>query len=372
MKKIKILFILDIIGGGGAQRVVTNILKFIDMSIFKVELVVLNMVGDYMDSLPDNIVFHNMKIRRTRYSMISLSRVINKVKPQIIFSTLPEIDSAAYIAVKLSALSPKIVFRSSNFLSTYLVELPVYTRFFSLLAYRYADKIISSTEEMRIDMHKNFNIPLSKIKVIPNPIDIEIIEKKSIEPINDPLFQMKSLEKYPIIIAMGRLSKQKGFSYLLRAFKIVREKLKARLVILGEGEMKNELENLAKNLNISNDVFFIGFKSNPYKYLSHANLFVLSSLWEGFPNALVEAMVCGTPVISTNCSSGPKEIITSGVNGLLVPTENIDELAKAIFEVLTNKKLSERIAGRAIEKVKRFDVKKIIPEYENLFINILN
>jgi glycosyltransferase involved in cell wall biosynthesis len=371
MKKIKILFIIDLIGEGGAQRVVTNILKFIDLSIFKVELAVFNMVGNYINSLPDNIIFHNMNIRRSRYSMISLSRVIKKVKPQIVFSTLPAIDSAVYIAVKLSACSTKIVFRSPNFLSTYLFELPVYTRLFSLLAYRYADKIISSTEEMRIDMYNNFNLPLSKIKVIQNPIDIKMIEKKSIEPINNTLFQMKSLEKYPIIMTMGRLSKQKGFPYLLRAFKIVREKIKSRLVVLGEGELKNELENLAKNLNISNDVSFIGFKSNPYKYLSRANLFVLSSLWEGFPNSLVEAMVCGTPVISTNCSSGPKEIITSGVNGLLVPTENTEELAKAILEVLTNKKLSKMIAGGAIEKAKEFDVKKIIPEYENLFINIL-
>jgi len=302
MKKIKILFIIDFLGGGGAQRVVSNILKFIDRSIFKPELAVLTMVGDYMNSLPNNIIFHNMNIRRSRYSMISLSRVIKKVKPQIIFST---------------------------------------------------------------------NMPPDKIKVIPNPIDIEMIEKKSIEPINDPLFQMKSLEKYPIIMAMGRLAKQKGFSYLLRAFKIVRDKLKARLVILGEGEKKNELENLAQNLNISTDVSFIGFKSNPYKYLSHANLFVLSSLWEGFPNAIIEAMACGTPVISTNCSSGPKEIITSCVNGLLVPPENPEEMAKAILEVLTNKKLSEKIVEAGSKKVNEFDIKKIMSAYENLFIDVI-
>lgn len=371
MKKIKILFIIDFLGGGGAQRVVSNILKFIDRSIFEPELAVLTMVGDYMNSLPNNIIFHNMNIRRSRYSMISLSRVIKKVKPQIIFSTLPEIDSAVYIAVKLSACSTKVVFRSPNFLSTYFFEVPVYTRFFSLWAYRYADKIISSTEEMRTDMYNNFNMPPDKIKVIPNPIDIEMIEKKSIEPINDPLFQMKSLEKYPIIMAMGRLAKQKGFSYLLRAFKIVRDKLKARLVILGEGEKKNELENLAQNLNISTDVSFIGFKSNPYKYLSHANLFVLSSLWEGFPNAIIEAMACGTPVISTNCSSGPKEIITSCVNGLLVPPENPEEMAKAILEVLTNKKLSEKIAEAGSKKVNEFDIKKIMSAYENLFIDVI-
>jgi glycosyltransferase involved in cell wall biosynthesis len=144
------------------------------------------------------------------------------------------------------------------------------------------------------------------------------------------------------------------------------------LIILGRGDKKEELKNLARNLNIDEYVTFLGFQSNPYGLVARSNLFVLSSLWEGFPNALIEAMACRIPVISTDCSSGPKEIITSGVNGLLVPVGDVDILADAILKVLTDKELSNKIAKNGRKRVMDFEAKKVVREYEKLFISTMH
>ncbi len=372
MKRIKVLFVIDLVGGGGAQKVVTNILKIINKKRFKPELALFTNKREFTYKPQTNIKCYNLNVTRTRYSIFPLVRLIKKTKPSIIFSTLSRIDSTVNLALKISRINSILILRSSNFLSTYLKENPFFTSLLSRCSYKNCDVIVASTYEMAKDMESNLNLHPKKIKVIHNPIDLETIKKMSRESLNNKLFKEKCSENNPLIIAMGRLAKQKGFQYLLKAFKIVRNEFPSKLVILGKGEKKKNLVDLVKNLGISKDVVFLGFQSNPYKFIANSDLFVLSSLWEGFPNALVEAMACGTPVVSTNCSSGPKEIITTGVNGLLVPPENSEELAKAILEVLTNKKLSEKIVEAGSKKVNEFDVKKIVPEYENLFINVLN
>lgn len=372
MKKIKILFVLDSLGLGGAQSVILNILKYIDRNKFNAELAFFDSEGDYMDNLPEDITYHDLNAVRTRYMIFSLTRLLREIKPQIIFSTLFKVNAAINVAVKLAGLSPKVILRSSNFLSSKFRVEPFYTNILARWANRNANSIVATTEEMRSDMYENFHIPFNKIKVIYNPVDIKFVDEMSHKSIKDSSFEINSRKNYPLIISMGRLANQKGYSYLLRAFQMVRNKLPARLVILGRGDKKEELENLARNLNIDEYVTFLGFQSNPYGLIARCDLFVLSSLWEGFPNALIEAMTCGIPVISTDCSSGPKEIITSGVNGLLVPVGNVNILANAIISVLTDKKLSNKIAKNGRKRVMDFEAEKVVKEYEKLFISTMN
>lgn len=372
MKKIKILFVLDSLGLGGAQSVILNILKYIDRNKFNAELALFTLEGDYMNNLPEDITYYDLNSVRTRYMIFSLIRLLREIKPQIIFSTLLKVNAAINIAVKLAGVSPKVIIRSSNFFSSKFRDEPFYTNILSRWANRNADSIVATTEEMRSDMYKNFSIPLNKIKVIYNPVDIKFIDEMSRKPIEDSSFEINSRKNSPLIISMGRLTDQKGYSYLLKAFQIVRSNLPAKLVILGRGDKKEELENLAGNLNIDKFVIFLGFQSNPYRLMARSDVFVLSSLWEGFPNALIEAMTCRVPVISTDCSSGPKEIITSGVNGLLVPVGNENILADAILRVLTDKKLSNKIAENGRKKVLDFEAKKVVREYEKLFISAMD
>jgi glycosyltransferase involved in cell wall biosynthesis len=367
MKRIKILFVIDLIGGGGAQKVTTNIIKFINKSIFEVELALFTYKREFIYKPQLNIKYHNLKVKRTRYSILPFVHLLKKIKPSIIFSTLSRIDSTVNLALKISRINAKLILRSSNYLSIYLKENPFFTSFLSYWSYKNCDIIVASTYEMKKDMENNLNLNPDKIKVIHNPIDIEIIKRMSNESVNNDLFKEKDLENKPIIIAMGRLSKQKGYPYLFKAFKIVKNKLPSKLVILGKGESKEYLEDLVKDLGISKDIIFLGFQSNPYKYIANSDLFILSSLWEGFPNAIVEAMACGTPVVSTDCPSGPKEIITSGVNGILVPTRNPKALANAILKVLMDRDLSFKLVKAGRDRANDFKVKRIVGKYEELF-----
>ncbi len=141
----------------------------------------------------------------------------------------------------------------------------------------------------------------------------------------------------------------------------------SRLVILGDGGKRSNLEKLARQLGIERQVTFLGFQTNPFKYLARSDIFVLSSLWEGFALVIVEAMACGIPVISTRCPSGPDEIITDGVNGLLVPVADETALAEAILRLLKDKKLAVKLAQAGTKRAEDFAITKIIKQYEAIF-----
>ena len=174
-------------------------------------------------------------------------------------------------------------------------------------------------------------------------------------------------ENIPLITVCGRLTSSKNYPLLLKSFAIIQREIKARLLILGEGEKRKSLEDLVDKLGIQDKVMFLGFQKNPFKYIAKSNIFVLSSSWEGFSIVIVEAMACGVPVISTRCPSGPDEIITDEVNGLLVPVANVDAMAQAILRLLKDESLSNRLAEAGKKRAKDFKVEKMVAEYERLF-----
>jgi glycosyltransferase involved in cell wall biosynthesis len=153
------------------------------------------------------------------------------------------------------------------------------------------------------------------------------------QPVSHPWFEQNRL---PVILAVGRLTKAKDYPTLFRAFSLVRQVRPAKLLILGEGEERSNLERLAIELGIQNDVSMPGFVDNPFAFMAKASVFVLSSAWEGFGNVLVEALACGCPVVATDCRSGPREILDNGRYGRLVPVGDHEALAKAILETLDN------------------------------------
>ena len=169
-----------------------------------------------------------------------------------------------------------------------------------------------------------------------------------------------------MILAAGRLHVSKDFPTLLRAFSLVRKEIPSRLVILGEGEKRKELEDLAQELGIRKDHDLPGFVENPYKYMKHATVFVLSSQWEGFGNVLVEAMACGCPVISTDCPSGPREILRDGEYGVLVPPKDSEKLAQGILRVLENQDLRRELSEKGKKRALDFTVDRAVEEYVKL------
>jgi glycosyltransferase involved in cell wall biosynthesis len=171
-----------------------------------------------------------------------------------------------------------------------------------------------------------------------------------------------------IIVGMGRFSREKGFDLLLRAMSRVRAP--ARLLLLGEGRAEEKLRKLAKELGISEKVEFLGFRKNPYPVLRDATVFVLPSRYEGFPNGLAEAMALGVPCIATRCRTGPEELIADGENGLLVPVEDPETMARAIDRLLGDPELRERLGASARKSVQTYNSGEIVRQYEFLIESV--
>ncbi|MED4476082.1 glycosyltransferase [Oceanobacillus caeni] len=231
---------------------------------------------------------------------------------------------------------------------------------------------ISFYNEAKENLVKRYKIKPEHVKVIYNPIDLEnirqSIENGSVKKEHFSLFK----DDRKTIITAGRLVKQKDQKTLIKAFEKVNQTVNADLVILGEGELDNELKKLAKDLSIHDRVHFIGFQHNPYIFFEKADLFVLTSIHEGFGHVIAEALATGTPVISTNCQSGPKEVLDDGKYGLLTEVGNVEELAGKMLKILSmNEEELLQIQEKGYERAADFDARNIVKQYEDTFMEVI-
>lgn len=222
--------------------------------------------------------------------------------------------------------------------------------------YRQLDGIVAVSHGIAEDVRRISDIPFSQIRVAHNPVVTKQLHQRAELPVDHPWLLQQEI---PVILGIGRLTKQKNFELLINAFTLVRANRPAKLIILGDGSRKKKLKKQTEKLGIAGDVDLFGFNPNPYSMLHHASLFVLSSNWEGSPNALTEALAVGCPAISTDCPSGPREILQEGIYGPLVPMDDKKAMARAILEVLDNP-LSGEVLQTATEK---FTVENSAREY---------
>jgi glycosyltransferase involved in cell wall biosynthesis len=227
--------------------------------------------------------------------------------------------------------------------------------------YRQADGVVAICNEMRSEISTVRKISLDQIQVIYNPILISEIRRKGNESSGHEWCDKATA---PIVLAVGRLQRQKDFATLLRAFQLVRLRQNAKLILVGEGEQREFLEKLARDLNIQEDVDMPGFSANPYAYMARASVYVLSSLFEGLPNALLEALAIGVPIVSTDCKTGPGEILRGGLDGHLVPVQDHVTMARVIEECLRspNRGLPSK------ESLERFELRSVTSQYLKLLL----
>lgn len=229
-----------------------------------------------------------------------------------------------------------------------------------------ANAIVPVSKELKEIFNKDFKIPNNKIIPIYNSIDVEKIQKKAQEKVDDfeEVFNDKNIMKF---ITVGRLSGEKGHRYLIEAYsKVIKEIPNSRLFIIGEGPLRRQLEELITVKELKKYVILLGSVKNPYNYISRANIFVLPSLHEGLPYVLLEALACKTPIISTDCKTGPKEILENGEYGLLVNTADSNDLANKMIQLAKDKTAREVFSKRSAQQVKIFDNKKFTDNWVNL------
>lgn len=345
-----------------------NIIKYLDRKKFEIHIALIRKEEEFAHFLFSDAKVYNLNCTSTRYAIFKLVKVFKESSPDLIFSTLTYVNELIYVCSKFSKKLPPVVMRSAVVESRNIGNENVFIRLLVKKAYKFAKKIIVMTKMMKNDFVENFGVNQDKISVIPNPVDISLINKLKTEHVEHGW--LVSDRKFPVITAMGRLTEQKGFEFLIKVFAKVVKKSPAKLIILGKGRLKSKLEKMVRNLGLEENVYFAGFENNPYRYIARSDLFVLSSFFEGFPNALVEAMACGVPVISTDCPSGPSEIITTELNGILTPVGEADRIGNAICRVLDDVNLRNRLSENAVVRAKNFDIRKTIPLYEKVFTGV--
>jgi len=356
-----IAFFIPSLGGGGAERMFLNLANEFRQRGLPVDLVLVRKEGPYLKKVAEGVNIVDLGASRVLFSLIPLIKYLVKQRPRVFIASMEHANVIAILAKFLARAKTKVIIRVANTLSISLQETKGYRRplrlYGTILFSRFADEIVAVSKGVADDFAKIARIPRERIRVIYNPtVTREILcqsPKHRVQNTNRTQNREQKKQTYTIL-GVGRLHPQKDFETLIRAFAKVRENINAKLIILGEGEKRKELKELVKELNLREDVKLPGFVDNPYNYMADADVFVLSSRWEGLPNALIEAMACGTPVVSTDCPSGPREILEDGKYGKLVPVGDVNMLAKAILETLENpidpKKLQERAKYFSVEK----------------------
>lgn len=370
MGKINVLFFIYQMGGGGAARTLLNIMNNLDRERFSVTLVTLNFEGSYEGEVEKDIRFIKLQTKRLSRSIFSLARIIKQENIDLVFSTIPRVNTIAIVANRLSLSKAKNVVREADNLGgSFVVNLQLLG--FGVV-YKFAHQIVSLSEGVKENLVRRYKIRGSRIQVIYNPVDLQRIADKMDHGIMEPKHEELFHTGDRVIITAGRLVPQKDQRTLLQAFAKVNEQTKSKLILLGEGPLKEELQQEAARLEVADRVHFLGFQSNPYVYFKHADVFVLSSIHEGFSHVIAEALATGTPVVSTNCKSGPEEVLDKGKYGFLCKVGDVDEMANKIQHVLTlSPEQRASLIERGLERVQDFDAKQIVKQYETLFLHTL-
>jgi glycosyltransferase involved in cell wall biosynthesis len=331
----KVAFFLPSLEGGGAERVCVTLAGAFLHQGLAVDFVLGKKTGQLLDDIPAGAGLIDLASRRTLTALLPLAAYLRKENPFALIAAPDHANLVAIWAKLLASSQTRVLISCHNQMSIAIqnsrkIQEKKYPLLLHLF-YRQADALVAVSQGVADDLACVARIPREKIKSIYNPFPVDEIVCLGSQLPSHPWF---GLGKTPVVLAVGRLTAQKDHSTLLRAYAALRSRRPVRLVILGEGEERARLLALADELGIRSDVDLPGFTDNPYSYMTHCRVLVLSSIWEGFGNVLVEALACGTQVVSTDCPSGPAEILENGTYGRLVPVGDVKAMAKAIESAL--------------------------------------
>jgi glycosyltransferase involved in cell wall biosynthesis len=330
-----------------------------------VDLVLVKAQSEHLRNLSPRVNVVKLKASHTFGSALGLASYLRRARPAALLAAKDRAGKVAVVARRLAGVQTRVVFRIGTTLSAALEGKNILRKWLwyvpMRLVYPKADGIVAVSRGVAHDLARITGLPEERFHVIPNPVITLRMQELAQEEVAHPWFQDPEI---PVVLGIGRLTRQKDFPTLIRAFARVRKSLRCRLVILGEGRDRGQLETLASKLGVGEDVDMPGFATNPYAYLSRATLFVLSSAWEGSPNALTEALALGIPVAATDCPSGPREILRDGKYGPLVPVGEADLLAEAMLKILSSPMDRESLKQAA----EAFTIEKSSLSYLNLLL----
>lgn len=371
MSAKKIVFVIPALGGGGAERVFVDLLAHLDTGVYDLVVVCFNAKGSLFEAIPVGVRVIDLRKKGPLSLPVliwRLGNVLLRESPRLVVSFITYANYITIAARILSGLKiPVIVAEHSVVSRTISGRFGVLKRQIISLFYPRADAVITVSQGCKDELVRDYRVLEKKITVIPNGIDLDSIRLRAAEEVADPWF----CGDIPVIVTIGRLTKAKNLPLLLKAVSQVQKTQQVRLVIIGEGLERAALSTLSQKLGLQDSVRFLGFQSNPYKFLAKSSLFVLSSSWESFSLVIIEAMCLGVPVVATDCSYGPGEIIATGINGILVSVNDYCGLADAIRAVITDDELRRKMCKCGKTRAEDFDLSRMMWQYQQVFNRLL-
>jgi glycosyltransferase involved in cell wall biosynthesis len=335
-------------------------LRELDRALFAPSLALFRLEGAFLEDVPDDIPVLNLEAGSLWTAWRPLASLLRRNPPEVLLSTCSGTNVAACLARLLSGNTLRLVLSERNVM---IRDQPIAKRWLLLAAkrllYPLADGITAVSSGVKHDLMTRLGIAEDRIRVVYNPVVGPELLRLAAEEVPD----RRLIEPPPTILGVGRLVPAKGFDTLIRAFALVQRQREAKLVILGEGPLRPDLLKLTEELGVAERVAFPGFDKNPFRYMARCSVFVLSSRFEGLPGALIQAMACGAPVVSTDCPAGPGEIIDPDRDGVLVPVDSPRQLAEKIIALLDDPARCSAMGQRAKEKASSFSVDSGMDRY---------
>ena len=374
MSAPKVSILTHDIAGGTFTNLCTDLVRgFLELGV-ESHLVILYASDAELARYPE-IPIVPLKVKRTAFSLPATVGYLRQYQPDVLLPMPWYFNVVAVLARSLSGVKTTVVLGEHNIISLeagiehrdkpHLRFLPVLMRY----TYPYGDGLVGVSKDTIADLVENLKIPADiPMQVILNPIDVDRVQHRSQEAIEHPWFQNREI---PVIVTAARLAKQKQLDGLLRAFAQVVKLMPARLLILGEGPLRGELESLSQELGVADSVWMPGYDTNPYRYMAACDAFVLASAWEGCPVALQEAMACGAAVVVTDAPGGMKDIIEYGKSGVLVTAGDPEALATGILQILTQPELKQHYRQRALERSRDFHYLRASKQYLDFCQSVL-
>jgi len=311
-------------------------------------LVVADSRGPLQAQLKGSVHFLGDRKAGMFLSLIPLIRLLRKLRPSFFFSVMTHANVTALLAWKISAQQGKIFVSERNVRPRTRFGLlgwkQVVVDLLAKVLYPKADGVFAVSRAVAADLSKRLSLPSQQIAILPNPVVSRQLKMQAQATVPHPWLRPR---QPPVVLAAGRLVRQKNFSHLINAFGLVRSHRPCRLVILGEGNLREPLECQVHLSPWAHEILLAGYQANPFCWMSRAKVFVLSSLWEGLPGVLIQAMACGTRVVSTDCPGGSREILENGRWGVLVPVSDVQALAKGIEQAMDRGPSAQALRQRA-------------------------
>lgn len=387
-RPVKVLLMLSSLHGGGAERVAVHLLNQLDPKRFDVRMGLLRKAGPYLEHIedldrvmvaPDGEAHFNYDgpnsaqyapgklIGSAVRAPLAFRRMVRETRPDVAMSFLKGTNLLAWLALMgMGKERPRWIAREgNNVLAVIEEEAPnPFVKRVSLgltrKAYARADAVLANSTDMAQGLVGDLELDPAKMRMINNPIDLAAIAAAKDEPI-------PGAPNRPYVLCAGRLEYQKAHEVLIRSFAASGIWRTHALVILGKGSRLNQLHRLAAQLGVGEYVRFIGFVANPYAWMARADLFVLPSRWEGFPTVAAEALACGAPLLLSDCSFGPRDVIEPGVSGELVPVDDEIALSAAMAQLIADPERRARMRTAGFKRVRRFAIETMVGHYADLF-----